>query len=91
MTAAMVLAPCSVDQVFQLFREMRAIFRLAFRESLLFAIIGRRQMIDAGQQRAEHLAVVAHAADGRAAEADAVIAAFAADQAAAAALAPIWW
>ncbi len=44
-------------------------------------------MIDAGQQCAEHLAVVAHPADGRAAKADAVIAAFAADQPATAALA----
>src|SRR3984957_229607 len=44
-------------------------------------------MIDAGQERAEHLAVVDHATDRGAAEADAVVAAFAADQAAAGALA----
>ena len=44
-------------------------------------------MIDAGQQRAEHLAVVDDAADRGAAEADAVIAALAADQAGAGALA----
>ena len=44
-------------------------------------------MVDAGQQRAEHLAVADDAADGGAAKADAVIAALAADQADAAALA----
>ena len=44
-------------------------------------------MVDAGQQRAEHLAVVDDAADRGAAKADAVIAALAADQADAAALA----
>ena len=38
-------------------------------------------MVDAGEQRAEELAVVDHAADRNAAEADAVIAALAADQA----------
>ena len=43
-------------------------------------------MVDAGQQRAEELAVVDHAADRNAAEADAVIAALAADQALARAL-----
>ena len=75
-----------VDQVFQRVGEMGAIFRLAFRESLLFAVIGRRQMIDAGQQRSEHLAVIAHAADRGSTETDAVIAALTADQAAAAAL-----
>jgi hypothetical protein len=37
-------------------------------------------MVDAGQQRAEELAVVDDAADRNAAEADAVIAALAADQ-----------
>ena len=76
-----------VDQAFELLGEMRAIFRLALGEGLLLAVIGVRQVIDAGQQRAEHLAVVDDAADRGAAEADAVIAAFAADQAAAGALA----
>ncbi len=44
-------------------------------------------MVDARQQRAEHLAIVDDAADRSAAEADAVIAALAADQAGAGALA----
>src|SRR5438105_7688653 len=65
---------------------MRAIFRLALGEGLLLAVIGVRQMVDAGQERAEHLAIADDAADGSAAEADAVIAALAADQAGAGAL-----
>ncbi len=60
--------------------EMAAPFRLADGEGLLGAVIGRRQVIDAGDQRAEHLAVADDAADRDAAEADAVIAALAADQ-----------
>ena len=68
------------DDAFEFVGEMRAILRLALGEGLLFAVIGGRQVIDAGQQRAEHLAVVDHAADGNTAEADAVIAALAADQ-----------
>src|SRR5580700_7988575 len=59
---------------------MRAPVRLALGEGLVLAAIGRRQMIDAGQQRAEMLAVTDDAADRNAAEADAVIAALAADQ-----------
>src|SRR5712671_6200317 len=66
---------------------MRAVFRLALGEGLLVAVIGRGQVIDAGQKRAEHLAVVDDAADRSSAEADAVIAALAADQARARALA----
>src|SRR6266508_2682451 len=65
---------------------MRAIFRLALGEGLLVAVIGRGKVIDAGQQRSEHLAVVDDAADRSTAEADAVIAALAADQAGARAL-----
>jgi hypothetical protein len=70
-----------VDEILQRIGEMRAIFRLALGEGLLVAVIGRRQMVDARQQRAEDLAVADDAADGRAAEADAVIAAHPADQA----------
>ncbi len=55
-------------------------------EGLLVAVIGVGKVIDAGQQGSEHLAVVDDAADRRAAEADAVIAALAADQAGAGAL-----
>src|SRR6266851_695740 len=76
-----------VDQPLQFVGEMRAIFRLALGEGLFFAVIGMGKMIDAGQQRSEHLAVVDDAADRGAAEADAVIAALAADQAAPGALA----
>jgi hypothetical protein len=76
-----------IDQTFQLVGEMRAVFRLALGEGLLVAVIGRGQVIDAGQQRSEHLAVVDDAADRSAAEADAVIAALAADQTGACALA----
>ena len=60
--------------------EMGAPFRLALGEGLMLAIIGRGKMIDAGQQRTEELAIVDHAADRNAAEADAMIGALAADQ-----------
>ena len=66
---------------------MRAPLRLAPGEGLMLAAIGRRQVIDAGKKRAEELAIVDDAADRNAAEADAVIAALAADQAGARALA----
>src|SRR5262249_58125472 len=66
---------------------MRAPVRLALAERLLLAVVGRRQMVDAGEHRAEEFAVVDHAADGDAAEADAVIAALASDQPRARALA----
>ena len=81
MTAAMVEASCSAMMRFELVGEMRAPFRLALRVGLLAAIIGVRQVVDAGKQRAEELAVVDDAADRDAAEADAVIAALAADEA----------
>src|SRR5262245_40998135 len=66
---------------------MRAPVRLALAEGLLLAAVGRRQVVDAGEQRAEEFAVVDDAADRDAAEADAVIAALAPDQAGARALA----
>ena len=75
------------DDALELVGEMRAPFRLALGEGLLLAVVGRRQMVDAGEQRAEELAVVDDAADRDAAEADAVIAALAPDQARARALA----
>ena len=71
----------------ELVGEMRAPVRLALAESLVFAVICRRQMVDAGEQGAEEFAVVDHAADGNAAEADPVIAALAPDQPRARALA----
>ena len=68
------------DDALEIVGEMRAIVRLALGEGLLLAVIGVRQVVDAGQQRAEELAVGDDAADRDAAEADAVIAALAADQ-----------
>ena len=65
----------------ELVGEMRAPFRLALAEGLMLAVIGMRQVIDAGQHQAEGLAVVGEPADRHAAEADAVIAALAPDQA----------
>src|SRR5207302_2536831 len=47
---------------------------------LLLSVIGVREVVDAGEQRAEMPAVVDDAADRNAAEADAVIAALAPDQ-----------
>ena len=69
------------DDAFEIVGEVRAPVRLALAEGLLLAIVGRRQVIDAGQQRAEEFPVGDDAADRNAAEADAVIAALAADQA----------
>ena len=69
------------DDALELVRQVGAPLRLALAEGLLLAIVGRGQMVDAGEQRAEELAVVDDAADRDAAEADAVIAALAADQA----------
>ena len=68
------------DDALQFVGQMRAPLRLADGEGLLGAVIGGLQMIDAGHQHAELLAVVDDAADRDAAEADAVIAALAADQ-----------
>ena len=68
-------------------RQMRAPFRLATAEGLFLAVVGVRQVIDAGQHGAEPLAVGDHAADRDAAEVHAVIAALAADEAGAGALA----
>ena len=41
------------DDALKLVGEMRAPLRLALGERLLLAVIGVRQMIDAGEQRAE--------------------------------------
>jgi transcriptional antiterminator Rof (Rho-off) len=68
--------------------EVRAPLRLTLAEGLVLAVVGRWQMIDTGEQRAEELAVVDDAADRDAAEADAMIAALASDQAGAGGGAP---
>ena len=69
------------DDALEIVGEVRAPFRLALAEGLLLAVVGVRQMIDAGEQRAEEFSVGDDAADRDAAEADAVIAALAPDQA----------
>src|SRR6185503_8896013 len=74
-------------QALELVGEMSAPLGLAARIGLLGAIVGVRQMIDAGQHGAEELAVGDHSANADAAEIDAVIAALAADEPGAAALA----
>jgi hypothetical protein len=75
------------DNAFELVGEMGAPVRLALCKGLMLAVIRRRQMIDAGQERAEQFAVGDDTADRNATEADAVIAALAADQPRARALA----
>src|SRR6185437_15474224 len=60
--------------------KMRTPFRLADRECLFLAIVGRRQMVDSGEQRTELLAVVHDPANRNAAETDAMISALAPDQ-----------
>ncbi len=69
------------DNRLQRVGEVPAPFRLALGEGLTLAAVGGGQVVGSGQQRAEELAVVDHAADGNAAEADAVIGALAPDQA----------
>ena len=76
-----------VDEAGQLVGQVRAPLRLALGEGLLGAVVGRLEVVDARQHVAELLAVGDHAADRDAAEADAVIAALAADEARARALA----
>ena len=76
-----------VNQPLQLVGEMDAVFRLTFGEGLLLAVVGVGEVVDAGQQRSEHFPVIDDAADRGAAKANAMIAALAADQAGAGALA----
>jgi hypothetical protein len=81
MTAAMVEASCSATMRSSSSARCAPQLRLALREGVLRQVRGVGQVVDAGQHRAEGLAVVGHAADRDAAEADAVIAALAADEA----------
>ena len=67
--------------------ELGAVLGQAAAEAVLLQVERVRQVVDAGQQRAEEHPVLDHAADRDAAEADAVIAALAADQPGARALA----
>ena len=66
---------------FQLIGKVSTMFRNAAGESIARNIMRVRQMIDTGQQCAEHFPVGNNTADGYAAEIDAMIAALAADQA----------
>ena len=74
-------------QALEIVGQMGAPLGFATGEGLFLAVIGVRQVIDAGQHGAEPLAVGDHAADRDAAEVHAMIAALAADQAGAAAFA----
>ena len=69
------------DDALEFIGQVDAVFRLAPGPGIEFEIVGVRQVIDAGQQRPEALAVAADAAHRQAAEADPVVAPFAADQA----------
>jgi hypothetical protein len=74
-------------EVLQHVGEVGAVLGLAPGEGVRRQPMGVRKMVDAGQERAEVHAVLHHAAHGDPAEADAVIAALAADQARARSLA----
>ena len=69
------------DEALEVVGKFGAVLGLAPAEGVAAKVVRVANVIDAGQQRAEHLAVVENAADGGAAEIDAVIAALAADQA----------
>ena len=75
------------DQPLQVVGELGAMLGLAARKGVPGEVVGVADVVDAGEQRAEMFSVGDHAADRDAAEIDAVIAALAADQAGAAALA----
>ena len=75
------------DDAFQFIGQVGAVFGFAHRIGVLVQVVRVRQVVHAGQQGAEGLAVAADAPHGNAAEAHAVITAFAADQARACALA----
>ena len=74
-------------QTLEIVSKLGAVLGLVLGEGVAGEIMGVADMIDAGQQGGEGAAVGDHAADRGAAEADAVIAALAADQAGAARLA----
>ena len=68
------------DEPLEIVREIGAVFRLAADECVARKVMRVAQVINASDKRAEHLAVVGDAADGGAAEVDAVVAALAADE-----------
>ena len=69
------------DEALEFVGEVRAVLGLAARVGVAGEVVRVRQVVDARQHRAEQLAVVDHAADGDAAETDAVIAALPTDEA----------
>ena len=71
---------CGDDARFEFIGEMRAPIGFAARKRVFFQVVGVGQMIDARQHAAVHFAIGRHAAHRYAAEAHAVIAAFAADE-----------
>ena len=75
------------DNARQFLERLVAPFRFALCEGLFCLVVGGRDVVDALQHVAEGLAVVHHAAHRDAAEPDAAVAAFAADEARAAAFA----
>ena len=75
------------DHPLEVLGELDSMRRLAAREGIAGEVVGVADMVDAREERAEHLAVGDDAADRDAAEIDAVIAPLAADQAEPAALA----
>ena len=83
----MVEGSCSVADPLQVLGELDAVLGLALGIAVPGRIVGMAHVVDAGEQRAEHLAVADDAADRDAAEIDAVIAALAPDQPEARALA----
>ena len=66
---------------FKLVCQIAAMFRLTPAVRVLAWQMGVRQMVDAGQQRSEHLAIGHDAADRNSAEIHAMISALAPDQA----------
>ncbi len=68
------------NDAFQFIGQFAAVFRFAARVSILFQVVRMRQVVHARQHHAIRLAVAGDTTDRDAAEADAVIAAFAADQ-----------
>ena len=87
MTAAMVSAPCSATSRSRSSASSAPCSGWSFAEGVAGEIVGVADMVDARQMGRKRAAVVDHAADRHAAEADAVIAALAADQAGAGRLA----
>ena len=75
------------DDPLEIVGELDTMLGLAARKGVAGEIMGVADMVDAGEQRAEHLAIGDNAANRNAAEIDAVITALTTDEAEAAALA----